>query len=341
MSWSRFALTAGLATATAAAVLAVAVLVSPGGEPGAPPSRVGPLGLVPAAAAADPSCGAAQVDEDQSTPMPRDAWAGSPVADVAALVGPGRPDRVTASEVVRHCPVAVASAVVYAPGTARGVNVYRDVAAGPLTEIESLRSADKVSLRGVDGWVLAWVNDPDVPRQRLTWTDQDGVRWYAVAEGMPVARTLAVLDALRFDAAGVLDPRSVPVGLASAPAVAPVVGERSTYRWSVEYGADDRVVTELGDGGLAEDAGPSSVLLEVTTPATAPVEAEVAEFGHELVDLDGTRAAWTPQGQGGAELRWVRAGVRYRLVARVDSLDAMRRIARTVQTVDLDDPRLH
>ncbi|MFD6179345.1 MULTISPECIES: hypothetical protein [unclassified Isoptericola] len=336
--WSRLALTAGLATAAAAAVLAVAVVATPGADPGKAPS--GPLGLVPAAAAADPSCSAAEVDADLSTPMPRDTWADSPVADVAAVVGQGRAGRVTAFENFRHCPVAVASAVVYAPGAVQGLNVYRDVAAGPLTRIEDLGSADQVTLRGADGWVLAWVNDPDVPRQRLTWIDGSGVRWYAVAEGMAEKETVTLLDALEFDADGILDPASVPAGFESAPVIDPEVGERSTYRWSVEYGPDDRVVTRDADGGHVEVPGPSSALLEVTTPAIAPVEAEVAEFGLQLVDLNGVRAVWTPQGQGGAELRWVRSGVRYRLVAQVDTLDAMRTIARSVEHVDLDDPRL-
>lgn len=338
--WGRLALTAGLSTATAAAVLVAAVLVGPGGTPGESPSQGALLGLVPAAAAADPSCAGAQVDEDLSTPVPSSAWAESPVADVASLVGERRPDRVSASQEVRHCPVAVAVAVVHDPEAVRGVTVYRDVATGNLTEIEALGAADELSLRGVDAWVLSWVNDPGVPRQRLTWIDQDGARWYAVAEGMAVHDTVALLDELEFDDDGALDPTSVPDGFAAAAVIDPEVGERSTYTWSVEYGASDRTVVDDGDGGFVEETGPSYRYLEVSTPATAPVEAEVAEFRNEIVDLDGTPAAWTPQGQGGAELRWVRDGVRYRLVAPVDSLDAMREIARSVEHVALDDPRL-
>lgn len=337
--WSRLALTAGLATATAVAVLGVTAVVGPSGEPGQPPSQARLLGLVPAAAAANPACGAASVDEDLSTPMDRSAWSSSPVADVAAVVGQRRPDRVTVYEEVRHCPTAVASAVIYDPDEVKGINIYRDVASGHLTEIERLGAADKVSVRGVDGWVLSWTNDPGVPRQRLTWIDQDGVRWYAVAEGMPERDTLAVLDALEFDGAGDLDPSSVPDGLEHAPVLDPEVGERSTYTWGVEYGTDDRAVVEQ-DGGSFDQPGPSYLYLEVTTPATAPVEAEVAEFRNDIIDFDGTRAAWTPHGQGGAELRWVEDGVRYRLVAQVEDLEAMREVARTVEPVDLDDPRL-
>jgi len=338
--WGRLALAAGLATTTAAAVLVATVVVGPGGTPGESPSRGPLLGLVPAAAAADPSCAGAQVDEDLSTPVPSSAWADSPVADVAALVGERRPDRVSASQEVRHCPVAVAAAVVFDPDQVRGVNVYRDVATGSLTQIETLGTADEVSLRGVDAWVLSWVNDPGVPRQRLTWIDQDGARWYAVAEGMAVHDTVALLDALEFDDDGALDPASVPDDFAAASNIDPEIGERSPYTWSVEYGASDRTVVDDRDGGLVEQTGPSYRYLEVSTPATAPVEAEIAEFRNEIVDLDGTPAAWTLQGQGGAELRWVRDGVRYRLVAPVDSLDAMREIARSVEHVALDDPRL-
>lgn len=337
--WSRLALTAGLATATAVAVLAVTAAMGPGGEPGQQPSQARLLGLVPAAAAANPACGAASVDQDLSTPMDRSTWSSSPVADVAAVVGQRRPDRVTVYEEIRHCPAAVASAVIYDPDELKGINVYRDVAAGHLTEIETLAAADTVSLRGVDGWVLAWTNEPGVPRQRLTWIDQDGVRWYAVAEGMLEGDTLAVLDALEFDAEGDLEPSSVPDGLEHAPVLDPEVGERSTYTWAAEYGVEGGTVVEQ-DGGSFDQPGPTYLYLEVTTPATAPVEAEVAEFRNEIVDLDGKRAAWTPHGQGGAELRWVQDGVRYRLVAQVDGLEAMRELARTVEPVDLDDPRL-
>jgi hypothetical protein len=344
----RLALTGALA-----AGVTVAAIVLPAQDPGTPPRHgggtagfarpsapQGPLttGLLPAAAADTPGCAEALVDgwESSAVLVPRDEWAASPVRSLMALVGDGTPGRVRAYEAPRACPTAVATAVVYDAANTRGVNVYRDVASGPLTNLDRQKAQ---TIRGVPGHMLAWVNEGGHPRQRLGWVDGDGVRWYAVADGLDPADTVALLDGLRFDATGALDPASVPAGFRAAPVTDPAVGAEPTYTWIAEYAADKGTLEKKGDG-YYQVSSPEYVYLEVSSPALEPIESRVAGFRDRLVDFDGVRAAWTEYGQGGAQLAWVADGVRYRLTAVVGSLDEMLAVARTVHPAAPDDARL-
>ena len=349
----RHARRLALAGAAALSVTAAAVILptahdlgglTGGGEnpsaaaPGAP---LGPLttGLLPAAAADDASCTPEVLGSETAHAVDRDLWASGPIGSVMDLVGERRPDHVWAYAADRHCPTAVAAAVVYDAATTRGVNVYRDVATDPVTAVEEVGRAREQSVRGVAGHALAWVNDDGRPRQRITWIDDDGVRWYAESDGMPVEDTVAVLDALAFDADGALLQDSTPAGFTAAPVTDPAVGEEPTYTWIAEYAGDESTFVEQ-DGGLLEVTSREYMYLEVTTPALEPVEARVAAFGDQVVDLDGVPAAWTEHGQGGAQLAWTAGGARYRLTAVVGSLDEMLALARTVRAVEPTDERL-
>lgn len=317
--WRRLSLAGVAAIAVTAAAVVLPARLAPT-DTTSPQPLAG--GLLPAAAAADPACTAGAVaDVPPPIAIPRGKWATTPVADVLSLVGDRPPKHVTAFEEVHSCPTAVPVAVVYDARNVRGVNVYRDVATSDITQIEKVGEAHEAAVRGVSGWILAWVNQGNHPRQRLSWIDATGERWYAESESLSEAETVALLNGLAFGADGVLDPATVPAGFAAAPAASPTTDDVPTYTWTAEYGAPKGT------------PGPGYVYLEVSTPAASPVEAEVAEFRNRLVDFDGIEAAYAPQGQGGSELRWVAHGVRYRLVASVSSLDALLDVARTVRHV--------
>ncbi|MCL1871377.1 MAG: hypothetical protein FWF90_13320 [Promicromonosporaceae bacterium] len=324
--WRRLTLAGVAAVAVTAAAIVLPARLAPSDT--STPQRLGG-GLLPAAAAADPACATAAVAEPPApVTIPRGKWATTPVADVLSLVGDRAPQHISAYKMLHRCPTAVPVAVVYDARNVRGVNVYRDVAASDITQIEKVGDAHEAAVRGVNGWILAWVNEGNYPRQRLTWIDASGQRWYAEAESLPEAQTVALLDGLTFGSDGVLDPASVPPGFAAAPATPSAPAGAPTYTWTAEYG------TPKGE------PGPGYVYLEVSTPATLPVETEVADFRNRLVDFDGVMAAYSPQGQGGSELRWVTNGVRYRLVAAVGSLDELLAVARTVRHATPADPLL-
>ncbi|QAY69477.1 hypothetical protein [Xylanimonas protaetiae] len=310
------------------------------GETGRDGTGVLAAGLMPAAAAAE-GCTAPSMELDDSTYVSRDQWAASPLASVMALVGDRAPDNVWVRRTDPTCPSAVPSAVVYDPARSVGVNVYRNVAKTQETDIAALvgltsdapggfeGQATPETIRGVTGYVHGWVNEwpewgGERPRQRIAWVDTEGVRWYAVADGMTPAETITILDGLTFDANGSLDAASVPVGFTSAPTLDANRGAEPSYMWTVEYGRD------------TDDY----VYLEITTPALAPIEAGVAAFADRLVDFDGRVARFTMHGQGGAQLAWVQDGAYYRLTAAVGSFDEMLALARTIQVVDPTDARL-
>ncbi|MFC8730917.1 hypothetical protein ACFT5B_00465 [Luteimicrobium sp. NPDC057192] len=310
------------------------------GDPFAP---TGPLssGLLPAAAAADGRCASPVVEDMDAVKVPREAWATSPISSALGLLDVDvAPDYVGAYESPRRCPTAVANAVVYDSSRTTGVNVYRDVAADDeLRGIETDDHAVRFSVRGASASALSWKNG-DRPRQRITWVDDTGIRWFAVADGLPQATTVRLLDALRFDDGGALETSSVPKGYRSAPTTDPAVGTKPSYQWEVQYDGGGSTSVTQGTG-MYEVPSPKYRYLSVTTPAIEPIEARIASRGNALVDFDGTLAAWSPSGEGGARLTWIQDGAVYQLAAPVKSLDAMLALARTVEHVHADDPRLH
>lgn len=336
---------AGALALTAGAIVVPAQLHSslPGTTHAAGPfAPAGALttGLLPAAAAADGHCTSADLEDDTTIDVPREAWTNPPIASALALLrGSARPDGVWAYESPRLCPTAVASAVVYDTTGTRGLNVYRDVAADDyLPNTKTDANAVALTVRGVRADALSWMNG-ERPRQRITWVDATGVRWYAVADGLPQATTVHLLDGLVFDADGHLQTSSVPKGYRSAAATDPVVGTEPSYQWTVQYAEDKSTYVTKGNGTY-EVPSPEYRYLSVTTPAIEPIEARVAAHGGSLVTFDGARAAWSPSGEGGARLTWIKDGAVYQLAAPVTSLDAMLALARTVQHVKPDDPRL-
>ncbi|WP_149203244.1 hypothetical protein [Actinotalea subterranea] len=307
--------TAGLSAVTAVVALAVVAVgagwtgVDGGAEP--VPAAAPLLGILPVAAVGH---GCAEVPvpglSDPDQVVPTDRWGSlAPVAGILHLVDDRTPEYAVVTSGPAVCD-AVPVAVLHDEDGQRGVVVYRDVTE-PFRGITDL---DEATVLGHPADVLS----PPAGHHYVSWTDDDGVRWFAEAAGLSVEELAETLTA-SLDDTGLA---TVPEGFESVP-VPEHEPDGTVYRWAVQYEA----------GGYT--------YLEVTSPARAPVEARAAWPGEQQYTTVGDAAAvYLPDEQGGAGIRWNTAEASYRLVIAGADLTELRETAERLEPVTPDDPRL-
>ncbi|GAA1861666.1 hypothetical protein [Myceligenerans crystallogenes] len=160
----------------------------------------------------------------------------------------------------------------------------------------------------------------------VEWTE-DGENWRARFDGTTADEALAQLDELQLGSDGV-SPHSVPEAYerVTFPEIEPGTKQ---YHWYLWQGT-------VRDGRLAS----GWPYVEVVWPAVAPLESRA--FGDlGLVDFDGTTAVYRPAAaSAAASFTWIDDGVMYGISDSDADLATMKQIARDLEPVDIDDPRL-
>lgn len=304
-----------VATLSAAAAALAVVLPVTGRSGQEPPSPVAQLlGVIPAAAV-----GAGCSNEELPVPAPsdpdaevsRDQWSQLPkVARLLAVVGDRTADYASVVSGPAVCD-AIPVAVLHDQAGERGIVVYRDVT-------EPFRGAEEILTDAIVRGYPAQVLSPPAGHHFISWTDDAGIRWFAEANGVTVPELTAVLDEALDDEGFV----AAPPGFRAVP-VPPHDPAGTVYRWRVQY-----------------DEAPY-VYLEVTSPAREPVEVYAAWPRElEFTTVDGHRAVFTPDGQGGASLVWTTDAASFRLIVEGADLATLREIAEHLEPVTADDPRI-
>ncbi|NCT92400.1 hypothetical protein GXB85_15805 [Cellulomonas sp. APG4] len=301
----------------AAGVAAVAAVVWPlgGNGDGDGPSTGVPqaLGVLPAAAV---GMGCTNEDlpvpglSDPDQPVPRDLWGSVPqVRESLYLVGDRTPETAHVTSGPAVCD-AIPVAVLHDEVGRRGVVVYRDVT-------QAFRGATNLGRTTVRGHA-AQVLSPPAGHHFVSWTDDEGIRWFTEAAGVSVEELVGILDT-SLDDDGLV---ATPEGFRSVPVHAPDP-EGTVYRWTVQYES----------GGY--------LYLEVTTPARGAVEMRASwATEQQYTTVGDVRAVYLPQEQGGAGLRWTTDEASYRLVVAGADLAELQEIATSLEHVSPDDPRL-
>ncbi|MFE7505846.1 hypothetical protein [Promicromonospora sp. NPDC057488] len=158
----------------------------------------------------------------------------------------------------------------------------------------------------------------------VVWSDELGDPWYAHAGGISVEEFRAILKSLTYG----------PDGSATGPApdgfeqvgVPEVEPGTTIYLWQMWH--DE-----------------ANSYLWVTWPVTTPIEAGIADgSNHEAVEFDGGVALYdegvSSTGSNPPSLRWDKDGARFWLLDSGADLETLKERARSVQPLELDDPRL-
>lgn len=308
-----------LVAVAAAAVLCVGtgVLRWEGGSRGEPLADF--LGVMPAAAAGTSACGLHP--DDSLHDLPRSEWPDHPGA-TAVMVGLPRADTLGQPHLgawVPACTAAPTALLVDATGT-QGIAVYQDVA-DPFAGDDGL---EPQALRGTTGSYLGLASGVSY----LTWTDADGVRWLAQANGVDRDRLVATVDDLQ---TGATDEPQAPNGFVRVPAASPASGAEG-FTWTVQYGSPSTPRVSA-DGGVIEALPTDYAFVEARRPAMTPAALSVATTpGARLVRFDAVDAVFIPDTGAGASLRWVQGGTSFRLGMAGASLDQLEAAARTITT---------
>jgi hypothetical protein len=319
-------LAAGGAALTAAA-LVTQVVVGPGPGGGGPIGSALPFLTGAPANAARADCGVGRADlvrrEDVSPALrqllPADAM--------------GRPLRQAWGRRIRlNCPPLVPAAVLVDfsadHSTARrGLAVW-----GP----EAVLSGDpRVALRvrGRAGQLMTGSAAAGV--LSVGWTESDGSRWVVNSSGLSRAQLLAAVDRLRL-ADGRVARTSLPGGYDETQFPRPVTSGES-FVWDAQYGDQP---SQPGD-----DLGVQLAVYQPTGASALTAATLAAPGGVRFVDVNGARAAYSrvaypPQPTGLGFLEWQTAGgVGFRLSGPLGLAD-LAALARRLQPVAADDPRL-
>lgn len=323
--------TAGLATVLVLGGVVVPQLSDQDRGSGAPAVALA-LGVAPARAAdATTRCGTGFAEL-----VERADWAAEPsVPEAAALLDdPAWPiTSIGVRRVTTDCLPAVPAAVLVDADPARGITLWSDVATPFSSDLDGVVD---VAVRGATGQLR------DVGTAAyVTWLDADGVRWMANGSGMTPDELVADIDGLVLDGTAV-DPASVPDGFDPGPVPDPPTSTTGRS-WSVTYG-DTESHDADGDGAYKPSPG-AGVDLEVTSEYRDPVQVAVSYWSEQvrLVDLDGVVGEFSPMGDPavdvGGWLIWQRDGLTYTLSGALP-MEQLVDLARTVQPVALDDPRI-
>lgn len=281
------------------------------------------LGAMPAAAAENASCGTHP--DDSLRVVPHDEWGRYPAAQAIMVTVPGSTplDEPVLGTWEPSC-TAVPLAVFFDGAHGRAVTLYRDVAQ-PFAGYTGLVDA---TVQGRPGKLLS----PPSGMQYLTWVDRSGTRWLATAGGLSGPELIATLDHLALDD-GVPE---TPEGFTRAANLTADTGQTG-FTWSAQYGPEPSGAGTKARAIESPEAG--YTLVETRTPALAPIEETLSRLpGVQLIPFGGSTAAYLPQDQGGAGLRWITDGVSYRLVvAGADSKQLIQIASTLVRDASPDD----
>lgn len=325
-----------LVGAAAVVLTGVAVVVGPTltdrGTDTAPPVAMSGIFPLPAAAAGDPRCLTDVLRGGGGYQQPARELLGTPGLDAAArTLRDVEPVRLSIEVSDFPCGQAVPAAVFHAPDGSGGISLYPDVA----DPWPGLKAPDDLTVRGQSGRTLS----PGAGHHFVTWVEPDGTRWFVVANGLDVPTLTAWLDTLPLSGTTVAPEAAAP-GMQRVPDQAtPEPGPSRVLAWDLGYG-DAEAIDADGDG--YDDGVPAGVMsLHVEVGAAEPVESALswAIPGRQVTTLDGRVAVWSSGHEGGSALRWS-DGTRTYLLMGAPTLDDALALARTVEPIALDDPRV-
>lgn len=219
------------------------------------------------------------------------------------------------------CDPAPLAAVLADPARERVILLHADMEGESVGGSEPLHGT--TPLRGTTAKAGATGDGSNYAR----WAEA-GVTWVATATGLTSDELLAVLEDLE---------------IVSATEVGVAAGELPLNLSQVEVPRHDpdelRFTWELMQ--TMDDSGGLAPYLSATWPA-GPVEAHFEHLDRaQAVSFDGGVALYVPSdGPGAAVLQWVDDGVSYMLSDSDADLEAMKELARSIEPISIDDPRL-
>ena len=271
-----------------------------------PAPSAGPTNTEPAV-----QCDGRNMSVDGAPEIPSSQWAG--------LMEHGwtLPDvPVTASPTLQSAPVECAGSIAAAtfadPADDRAVVVYEHM--GSAVSPAAGTSLEEAEVEGAGPSADLFV----------TWTDENGRPWWAMAGGVSVEEFRTILGSLTYGEDGsVTGP--VPHGFERVETPETKPGT-TMYLWRMWH----------------NEAMP---YLWVSWPETQPIEAGIADGrDHTPVEFDGGIALYSEGIPGSVgnppSLRWVKDGVRFWLSDAGADLETLKARARSVSPLDLDDPQL-
>jgi hypothetical protein len=271
-----------------------------------PAPSAGPTSAEPAV-----RCDARNMSVDGAPEIPSSEWPG--------LMEHGwtLPDvPVTASPTLQSAPVECAgriAAVVFAdPADDRAIVVYEQMSSARTPAPDTSLSEAEVAAGGPSADLF------------VTWTDENGRPWWAMAGGVPAEEFRTILGSLTYGEDGsVTGP--VPGGFerVETPEIEPGT---TLFLWRMWHNE-------------------SMPYLWVSWPVTAPIEAGLADGrDYTAVEFDGGTALYSEgiPGLSGnpPSLRWEKGGVGFWLLDSGADLETLKARARSVEPLDLDDPQL-
>lgn len=181
--------------------------------------------------------------------------------------------------------------------------------------------AGPVDLRGTTGQEFA----SPVGYQFIWWTE-GGDRWYAQGNGVTRDELVSALESLELGSGRVSE---VPEGYERVELPKAKPGTRQ-YQWMLWQGS-------VQDGRLES----GSPYVYAVWPALVPEEYSYLEGG-EFVEFDGGLATYSEDttGVNANTFSWREGGVQYSISDSDADLETMKQIARSMEPVDADDPRL-
>jgi len=223
---------------------------------------------------------------------------------------------VTASPTLQSAPVECAgdiTAAVFAdPADDRAVVVYEQMSSARTPAPDTSLSEAEVAAAGPSADLF------------VTWTDENGHPWWAMAGGVSVEEFRMILGSLTYGEDGsVAGPAPDGFERVVTPEIEPTT---TMYLWRMWH--DENMP-----------------YLWASWPATAPIEAGIADGSdYTAVEFDGGIALYSPGLPGLSanppSLRWVKDGVRFWLLDAGADLETLKARARSVGPLDLDDPEL-
>ncbi|MBE1875686.1 hypothetical protein [Myceligenerans pegani] len=160
---------------------------------------------------------------------------------------------------------------------------------------------------------------------QFIWWTEGGDRWHAQGNGVTRDELVSALESLELGSGRV---SGVPEGYERVKL--PKAGPGTTqYQWMLWQGS-------VQDGRL--ESGSSYV--SAVWPALVPEEYSYLEGG-EVVEFDGGLATYTEgTGPNANSFSWREDGVQYSISDSDADLETMKEIARSMEPIDADDPRL-
>ncbi|RPF19908.1 hypothetical protein [Myceligenerans xiligouense] len=182
--------------------------------------------------------------------------------------------------------------------------------------------ADGVDLRGTEAQELA-----SPAGFRFIWWTEGGDRWYAQGNGVTRDDLVSALEGLELGSGEV---SGAPRGYERVELPKAEAGTKQ-YQWMLWQGS-------VQDGRLSS----GSPYVRVAWPALVPEEYAYLEGTGEFVEFDGGLATYFEDttGVNANTFSWTKDGVRYSISDSDADLATMKQIARSMEPVDADDPRL-